>query len=115
MVDAAAIKEIAKAFDDSDVPSKDRSMVVTIEGWRHLLWIQAPWWKKLIVTVCPWLLAHDWGASPDGASMELRDGRLFNYLVCAKCGDVTDSFDIASKDEFVQRYRRVGCLGVRHG
>ena len=113
MVDAVTLKEIAKAFDDSDVPSKDRMMVVQIEGWRRLLWMQAPWWKKLIVKVCPSLLSHDWGANTDGESMEWKDGCLFNYLVCGKCGDVTDSFDIASNDEFAKRYRRAGCLGVR--
>jgi len=115
MVDAVTLKEIAKAFDDSDVPSKDRMMVVKIETWRRLLWVQAPWWKKLIVKVCPFLLDHDWHANPDGEGIEWKDGRLLNYLVCAKCGDVTDSFNILSHDEFVKRYRRVGCLGVRRG
>ena len=108
MVDAVTLKEIAKAFDDSDVPSEDRMMVVQIEGWRRLLWMQAPWWKKLIVKVCPYLLPHDWHANLDAEGMEWKDGRLLNCLVCAKCGDVTDSFGIASKDD-------VGCLGVRRG
>lgn len=115
MVDTVTLKEIAKAFDEADVPSEDRSMAVRIEGWRRLLWMQAPWWKKLIVKVCPSLLAHNWTTNTDGESMEMRDGLLFNYLVCAKCGDVSDSFDVLSKDEFVKWYRRVGCLGVRRG
>ena len=115
MVEACDIKKIAKMMDDSDVLSEDRMMVVKIEGWRRLLWIQAPWWKKLIVKVCPSLLAHNWTTNTDGESMEMRDGLLFNYLVCEKCGDVTDSFDIASNDEFVKRYRRGGCLVVRRG
>ncbi len=114
MVDAVTLKEIAKAFDDSDVPSKDRMMVVKIETWRKFLWLQAPLWKQLIAKVCPSLLPHDWTTNSDGGSMEMRDGLLFNYLVCTKCGDVTDSFYVGSKDEYLKCCSG-GCLGVRRG
>ena len=116
MIQVRDIGRIAKTMDDSDVPSEERMMVVTTVGWRRLLWLQAPWWRKLISKICPWLLTHDWTTNSDPEGMEMRDGRMFNYLVCNKCGDVTDLFDIGSKEEFAKWYRNTGgCLGVRHG
>ncbi len=105
------LEKITAQMDDLDVPSEDRMMVITPEGWERLLWSQAPWWKKILSKIAPGLLPHEWRASRDSDGIEYRHGTFYNYLVCQRCGSVTDSFRILEKEEFLKRYRRCGCLG----
>lgn len=110
LVTVEEIQAICDTMDDADVPAGDRFVIVTSEGFERTLYAQAPWWKKLLFKIFPKVLSHAWITNPHRTSMEWRDGKLFNYLVCLKCGMTTDHFDISSASEFDRHQGICGCL-----
>lgn len=104
------IQAICDTMDDADVPTEDRFVIVTSKGFERVLYTQAPWWKKLLFKLCPFVLFHDWTANTHSESIECRDDVIFNYLVCRKCGMTTDHFAVLSFAEFRKRLRIRGCL-----